>query len=76
MHPNPGKKRRGRRGGTAARRDSVRVSRQFSWLEVDSGKMALSRPGRRRDSAQSRPPVPGRVPQGIIASRIGNETWV
>jgi len=31
------------RGGTAARRDSVRVFRQFVWLKAGSGKMTLSR---------------------------------
>src|SRR5574341_499472 len=39
-----GRVRRGRGGGTAARRDGVRVFRQFSWLEVGSGKGAFSRP--------------------------------
>ena len=37
MHPNPGSVRRDWRGGTAARRDGVRVFKQFSWLEVGSG---------------------------------------
>jgi hypothetical protein len=43
MHPNPGKVRRGYRGGTAVRGDGVRVFRQFTWLEVGSGKAASSR---------------------------------
>jgi len=29
---------------TAPQRDAVRVFKQFWWLEVNSGKMALSRP--------------------------------
>jgi hypothetical protein len=37
VHPNPGKVRRGHDGG------SRRVFRQFAWLEVGSGKVALSR---------------------------------
>jgi hypothetical protein len=32
------------RGGTAARRDGVRVFKQFTWLEAGSGKMVLSHP--------------------------------
>jgi hypothetical protein len=44
VHPNPGKVRRGWRGGTAVLGDGVRVFRQFVWLEADSAKMALSRP--------------------------------
>ena len=43
VHPNPGIVRRGRGGGTA---HALRAVRQFMWLGVDSGKMALSRPGR------------------------------
>jgi len=31
-------------GTTAARRDGVRVFKQFAWLEVDSVKIELSRP--------------------------------
>jgi hypothetical protein len=38
VHPNPGNVRRGWRGG------SLRVFRQFAWLQVDSDKMAWSRP--------------------------------
>jgi hypothetical protein len=38
VHPNPGNVRRGHGGGT------LRVFRQFSWLEVGSAKAALSRP--------------------------------
>ncbi len=38
VHPNPGKVRRGWRGG------SLRVFKQFAWLERDSVKVALSRP--------------------------------
>ena len=41
VHPNPGIVRRGRGGGTA---HALRAVRQFMWLEVDSVKMALSRP--------------------------------
>ena len=37
-HPNPGKVRRGRGGG------SLRVFKHFTWLEVASVKAALSRP--------------------------------
>ena len=44
VHPIPGKERRGHGGGTAVLGDGVRVFRQFAWLEVGSGKMALSRP--------------------------------
>ncbi len=42
VHPIPGKVRRGHDGG------SRRVFRQFSWLEVDSVKAALSRPAHQR----------------------------
>ena len=38
------RQRRPGRGGTAARRDGVRVFRLFVWLEVGSVKVALSRP--------------------------------
>jgi hypothetical protein len=38
VHPIPDKVRRGHGGG------SLRVFRQFSWLEVVSVKLALSRP--------------------------------
>ena len=34
----------GTAGGTAARRDGVRVFEEFSWLEVGSVTVALSRP--------------------------------
>jgi hypothetical protein len=44
VHPIPGKVRRGWRGGTAARRDSVRVFGQFAWLGAGSGKTASPRP--------------------------------
>jgi hypothetical protein len=44
VHPIPDKERRGHGGGTAARRDGVRVFKQFSWLGVGSVKVALSRP--------------------------------
>jgi len=37
VHPIPGKERRGHGGG------SLRVFKQFAWLEAGSGKMALSR---------------------------------
>jgi len=42
VHPIPGKVRRGHGGG------SRRVFRQFAWLEVGSGKMALSSPAHQR----------------------------
>ena len=48
MHTTPDKGRRGHDGGTAARRDGVRVFKQFSWLEVGSGKVVLSRPTHQR----------------------------
>ena len=35
-------------GGTAARRDGVRVFRHIVWLEVGSGKVALPRPAHQR----------------------------
>ena len=38
VHPIPDKERRGHGGG------SLRVFRQFAWLEVGSVKMAFSRP--------------------------------
>jgi hypothetical protein len=41
-HPIPGKVRRGWRGG------SLRVFRQFVWLQVGSVKVALSRPTHQR----------------------------
>ena len=44
VHPNPGKVRRGQGGGTAVLGDGVRVFKQFAWLEVDSDKIAFSRP--------------------------------
>ena len=49
MHPNPDNVRRGRGDGTAVLGDGVRALwavRQFVRLEIGSGKMALSRPGR------------------------------
>ena len=42
MHPNPGKERRGWRGG------NLRVFKKFTWLEVDSDKTALPRPAHQR----------------------------
>ena len=42
VHPNPGKVRRGWRGG------SLRVFEQYVWLEVGSVKVALSRPAHQR----------------------------
>src|SRR5688572_3535347 len=44
VQPTPGKVRRDYSGGTAARRDGVRVFGQFAWLEVGSAKAAMSRP--------------------------------
>ena len=44
MHPTPDNVRRGHGGGTAARRDSVRIFRHFVWLEVGSVKVTSSRP--------------------------------
>jgi len=49
VHPNPDNVHRGRGDGTAVLGDDVRALwavRQFVWLEIGSGKMALSRPGR------------------------------
>ena len=44
--PEPGNERRGRGGGTAARRDGVRVFRQFSGLKpVPSKRLDLVPPG-------------------------------
>jgi hypothetical protein len=43
VHPIPDKVRRGH-GGTAARKDGVRVFEQFAWLGVGSVKAALPRP--------------------------------
>jgi hypothetical protein len=52
VHPIPDNVRRGRGGGTAARRDGVRTpfgqSGSFAWLEAGSGKMAFSRPAHQR----------------------------
>jgi len=42
VHPIPGNVRRGHGGG------SLRVFKHFVWLEVDSGKVALSRPAHQR----------------------------
>ena len=42
VHPIPCKERRGHGGG------SLRVFKRFSWLEVGSGKAALSRPTHQR----------------------------
>jgi hypothetical protein len=58
MHPIPDKVRRGRGGGTAARRDCVRVFEQLSWLKLVPLKWCYLVPGEHRDGAQSRPPVP------------------
>jgi len=46
VRPNPDNVRLCLGGGTAARRDGVRVFGQFAWPEVGSVKMAFSRPGR------------------------------
>jgi hypothetical protein len=48
VHPISGKERRSHGGGTAARRDCVRVFRRFAWLEVGSAKVALPRPAHQR----------------------------
>jgi hypothetical protein len=48
VHPIPDKVRRSLDGGTAARRDCVRVFGEFSWLEVGSGKAALLPPTHQR----------------------------
>jgi hypothetical protein len=46
VQPIPAKERRGRGGGTAAKRraHALRAVKQFAWLEVGSGKVELSRP--------------------------------
>jgi hypothetical protein len=51
------------RGGTAARRDCVRVFRQFAWLGVGSSKMALSPPAHQRVT-----PTVRRLPSKIMPS--------
>jgi hypothetical protein len=47
----------GRAGGTAARRDCVRVFEQLSWLKLVPLKWCYLVPGEHRDGAQSRPPA-------------------
>src|SRR6266498_1147427 len=44
----PAKHAGGHDGGTAARRDGVRVFKQFPWLKAGSVKAALSRPTHQR----------------------------
>jgi len=56
-------------GETAARRDSVRVVRHFAWLEVGSGKAALSRPAHQPSlggNAITRRERAGHIPLGKI----------
>ena len=48
VRPNPDNVRLCLGGGTAARRDGVRVFGQFAWPEVGSVKMAFSRPAHLR----------------------------
>ena len=62
VHPIPGKERRGHGGGNAQRScawagrcspeahsPNLRVFKQFAWLGVGSGKIALSRPAHQRE---------------------------
>ena len=44
--PDPRNERRGHGGGSCAH--ALRAVRQFAWLEVGSGKVALSRPTHQR----------------------------
>ena len=68
MHPNPGKVRRGRGGGTAGLGDGVRTpfgqSGSLHSLKLVPSKQRCLVPGERRDGAQSRPPAG--IPLGKI----------